>query len=98
MRRKQRGCAAAEKERFSLAHAHPRRVPTQIGNDRIEQRRLIAAARPIDVEIAIGTNARAIRPMDIDAQTHFSAATSFAKARARWLIACFASGSISPKV
>ena len=62
-----------------------------------------AAPRAIDVEIAIGTDARAERPMDIDPKRrrrrrHHRAAFSFSKATARWLMASLSAGFISPKV
>ena len=70
--------------------------------------------RRVNIEIAIGTNRRTKRPMQINAQgrhiglafgwpVHASlsskqAATNWAKASARCDMACLASGSISPKV
>ena len=63
---------------------------------------LVDGGADMAVEIAIGTFGGAERPMDVDAETAHGVkmplCTSFSNARARWLMACFAAGSISPKV
>ncbi len=65
----------------------------------------LSPSRAINVEVAVGANAGAVRPVDVEADVRQvagdaqnRAAFSWAKATARWLIACLAAGSISPKV
>ena len=54
----------------------------------------------VTVEVAIGAFRQAERPVNVNAEGFYPkhAATSLRKASARWLMACLASGSISPKV
>ena len=74
-------------------------------NTSLDEARLLRRPSPvaIDVEVAIGTDPRAVGPVDVDSQRrrgcdHQRACFSFSKARARWLIASFSAGSSSPKV
>src|SRR6185437_5108712 len=97
----QRWCAAAEEDRFDIGPpaALQRREMAKLARDCVDPSRLVDFRTNMAVEIAIRALGRAERPMHIDSETaHFSAATSLAKARARWLIACLRAGSISPKV
>ena len=103
--RHQRGRAAAEVDGLQRAGAGQRGLATQVVADGADERRLLLPPPAVahDVEVAVGADARAVGPVDVDPQrrgrrAHSSAAFSLAKALARWLIACLAAGSISPKV
>ena len=61
---------------------------------------LIDRVADMAVEVAIGAFGDAERPVDVEGEVaHLpSAATSKLNASARWLMACFSAGSISPNV
>ncbi len=99
------GRAAAEED----GHQPPRPGERGLGGEVAEQGggQVLGFAPPspgaIDVEAAIGADARALGPAHIEAERRRlsrlkRAALRWAKARARWLMASLAAGSISPKV
>ena len=109
----QRGRAAAEEDRGQPPVRETVQRAVQFRQQRLAPARLVDAVPDMAVEIAIGAFGLAEGPMDIERQrrarrrlrsfglrAHFEkqAATNWLKASARWLIACFSSGSISPKV
>ena len=111
VRPQQRRRAAAEVNRVERAMLrHPRPVRMNVRRDGLDQRSAVAVLGGVDVEVAIRADARAVRPVHVQAKPemrserrggigHVSrAARSFFTASARWLIACLRSGSISPKV
>ena len=66
--RHQRGRAAAEEDGGETARAGEGRLRFHIGEDRFDQRGLFVRAPPVahDVEVAIGADAGAVRPVDIE--------------------------------
>lgn len=82
--------------------SNQRGLGRQIAPNRQRQRRLFTLPSiSYDIEIAIGTDARAVGPVDINGQRRRiqnSAALSCSKARVRWLSASLAWAVISPKV
>ena len=82
-----------------------RRAARFPGQDRLAEGPLFIDATTIadDVEVAVGADAGAVGPVDVQAQRRFTghqnrAASRAAKARARWRTASLAAGSISPNV
>ena len=97
--------APAEEDRHQGVVAGECPVGDEVGGDGVHQGRLFGLPSPvaIDVEVAIGTDPRAVGPVDIDPQggrgcAHQRARFSFSKAMARWLMASFSAASISAKV
>ena len=74
----------------------------KVGEQRLSPCVLVDGQADVTVEVAIRAFADAKRPVDVESQRFAghsrSAATSLPNASARWLILCFDSGSISPKV
>ena len=73
----------------------------EVGEQRVAPQLLVDRLADMAVEVAIGAFADAERPMDVKRERcghSFNAATSLRNAAARWLMACFSAGSISPKV
>ena len=73
----------------------------EVGEQGVAPHLMVDGLADMAVEVAIGAFADAKRPMDVKRERighSFNAATNLRNAAARWLIACFASGSISPNV
>ena len=107
----QRRRSAPQIETVGLAMLrHARAVDFEILPDRVEQRGIVPILGRIHIEVAVRADLRTVRPMDVDAKSIFrtersgrlshesNAAFSLATAFARWLMACFRCGSISPNV
>src|SRR5258705_1384035 len=98
----QRRGPAAEEDRGQRAARQQLRLICQIGEQGVAPFVLADFGADMAVEVAIGTFADAKRPMDVKrerfASHSFRAATNLRNASTRWLILCFASGSISPNV
>src|SRR6185369_13318898 len=96
------GRATAEEYRRQRAPWEKPRFVRKVRKQRFMPFVLVDARPDVTIEIAIRAFADAKRPMDVEGQRlaghSFSAATSLRKASARWLIACFSSGSSSPNV
>ena len=84
-------------------------MPGKVARYGFDKRGTVPPFCGVDVEVAIGADLRTIGPVDVEPEAvirsegqgraHGSrAALSLRKASARWLIACFFAGSISPKV
>src|SRR5687768_15144951 len=97
----QRGSTAAEEDRGEPAAGEQAPFVGEVGEQGVAPFVLVDCRTDMAVEVAIGALADAERPVDVEGESfahHFRAATSFSKARARWLILCFSAGSISPNV
>src|SRR5581483_6805343 len=95
--------AAAEEDRHHLVRRRERRLALEVGGEGGFPPRRVDVLADMAVEVAIGAFRPAERPVDIDRQRRghrrgSSAAASFSKARARWLMRSLSAGSISPKV
>src|SRR5687767_7000227 len=94
----QRRGAAAEEYRSQSAAGELARFVGEVGEQRGAPFILVDGRADMAVEVAIRAFADAERPVHVEGEIahHLSAASSFSKARARWLILCFSAGSISP--
>ena len=97
--------AAAEMHRADAARPRPFAPVDRVAHHRLHQRvRFARAPVEVDVEVAIGAEPRAKGPVQVNREqpgvVHCGnwSAMNLAKAAARWLTACLASGSISAKV
>src|SRR5207237_9779123 len=93
---------AAGEARCQLAAGKQPRLVREVGKQGVAPCLLVDACANVAVEVAIRAFADAERPVDVERERlaghSLSAASSLRNASARWLILCFASGSISPNV
>ncbi|MHC3926701.1 hypothetical protein ACMZ4W_01804 [Brevundimonas naejangsanensis] len=75
VRRHQRRRASAEEDRGQRARADPRRLRLQVVKNGLRQPRLLLGPPPVahDVEVAIGADARAVGPVDVEGDGVFFA-------------------------
>ena len=96
----QAGGAAAEEDRGQLARSQAGGLPRQFGAQGGGKAALVDAVADMGVEVAIRALGQAERPVDVQRERFHQrgkhAFTKRAKARARWLVACFSPWSISP--
>ena len=102
--RHQRRRAATAENRGQRSTAGQRCLVRHVGKQRRQPSLLIDSVAHMAVEIAIRAFGNAERPVDVEGEggghcrRQNTAATSLAKASARWLIACLSAGSSSAKL